>query len=1190
MRKRGKSILIFGLFLISISVIVFSYLAGSSTSNVIFSDPDSFIIKDGDRDLVTVEKLYNTDYCLTECYTIWNVTIYNNEDIFLDLIEFKDIRGEARDLEYKFEYVSDYKSIEINDYEAICSGEGNNTVCTQKKIGSHVVYEPVWSGFDPVRKLPIRNYIIKLTGYKERSEDIDWIATFYGQKIDEWDCWKGDEPIGYWKMNEASDGSYYNATDSSIYGQVGNNTGGIVYSEGKLGNSANFSDVSTRYFNFGNSALYDLRGTWTIAVWFKSNETDKDYFISKGQSGGDAGDWDMYFASSGLGFPVWKGYEDNLGDGCVIYNDSTYYIDNNWHRVVVTRDSAGLNMYIDNVLIATDSCSAAYNFTNTGNLRIGTDEGVAYHYKGLIDDIQIWNITWSADDVNTDWNNGIGREADEILDTTPPETSTPETTPAEPKTNDALECYANLTDNMQTNLIAYWVWYKNDVSYLSGNTSVTNGIYNLITTLSSDNTEKGQNWICEVTPYDGYNYGEAKNSSTVTILNTDPNHTNPLLETPTGKNFSYENLTCYNQSTYDADNDNITNIYNWYKNSQPFAVLNMPFESSVEDYSGYNNDRTIYGTTFEASKTEGKVGNALSFDGVDDYVDAGNSVSLQMATKFTIEAWLKWQGDANKNYYAISKGKIGWSVPYNGYQIRYNKYSDSEGYWIFDVADNDTQDSISWRQDPSIANNIWYHIIATFDNGEMKLYGDNILRNNKISTVTNVNATNQNLRIGMYSYSASSLYAFNGITDEVKIYPYVLTEEQIKAHYNLEYNKIVSEETSAGDNWMCQVTPNDAEADGETLNSSTAEIYWAITFNVTSGEDGSQLNNSNIECNNSFSITGANSSEEFGFEPGSYECVFSKSTFFSKTKIFVADTDKIIDVPLSKIGALTIEEHTWLEAIYNCVVLGDCSLYNLLLEMNQTVGNIWEHTKPTDESVIVFENITNKIVNATSNLTIDYTLNIPIKAGYVSGTYLPVRIGYWFLDENNETCYNQGDKPAGVEDPYCQPLVIETIGPMGGSVNFSVKLQPNLAAGDYSIKRIIDIDPNRVWINYGQETIGMLTMAETIGNPGIGLEKTGETMPTTESSSPSSSGSSNSGSSGGTTIIKEKEVTKIVPEEKTEDKESKGEETDGSSGITGGVIGINQISKWQTVIILGFITALLIVFIICQTIIRIKKK
>jgi len=59
----------------------------------------------------------------------------------------------------------------------------------------------------------------------------------------------------------------------------------------------------------------------------------------------------------------------------------------------------------------------------------------------------------------------------------------------------------------------------------------------------------------------------------------------------------------------------------------------------ARDASGNGNDGTIYGATW----VNGKYGKALSFDGVEDYVDCGNDVSLnfERTDPFSIEAWVK---------------------------------------------------------------------------------------------------------------------------------------------------------------------------------------------------------------------------------------------------------------------------------------------------------------------------------------------------------------------------------------------------------------------------------------------------------------------------------------------------------------------------------------------------------------------
>ncbi|MFH1608387.1 MAG: LamG-like jellyroll fold domain-containing protein, partial [archaeon] len=170
------------------------------------------------------------------------------------------------------------------------------------------------------------------------------------------------------------------------------------------------------------------------------------------------------------------------------------------------------------------------------------------------------------------------KESKPVVDTTAPNTTTPTITPSLPTTISNLTCNATLTDDQQENLTAYWKWYKNNVTNLSGSISVTNGNFTLITTLDSGNTTKGEEWICEITPNDGIQNGTAKNSSSVTILNSAPTHTIPTLTTPSGKNFTYENITCYNQTTFDPDGDEVINIFNWYKDSQPLLSLNLPFE------------------------------------------------------------------------------------------------------------------------------------------------------------------------------------------------------------------------------------------------------------------------------------------------------------------------------------------------------------------------------------------------------------------------------------------------------------------------------------------------------------------------------------------------------------------------------------------------------------------------------------
>ena len=70
---------------------------------------------------------------------------------------------------------------------------------------------------------------------------------------------------------------------------------------------------------------------------------------------------------------------------------------------------------------------------------------------------------------------------------------------------------------------------------------------------------------------------------------------------------------------------------------------------TLYDYSGYNNNGTSYGGVTYG--VQGKVGNALSFDGSDDYIDCGSDESLAFGTgNFTIGLWIKANGTSPVSY------------------------------------------------------------------------------------------------------------------------------------------------------------------------------------------------------------------------------------------------------------------------------------------------------------------------------------------------------------------------------------------------------------------------------------------------------------------------------------------------------------------------------------------------------------
>lgn len=231
---------------------------------------------------------------------------------------------------------------------------------------------------------------------------------------------------------------------------------------------------------------------------------------------------------------------------------------------------------------------------------------------------------------------------------------------------------------------------------------------------------------------------------------------------------------------------------------------------------------------------------------------------------------------------------------------------------------------INITSNTSIADNAWHHTAITFDENTLKLYLDSILDNSKIETNLPEHKNN-NLFIGR-DYSGTNY--FTGDLDEIRFYDDVLSPEQINANYNLEYNQIVSQELNTNDLWRCDVTPNDGSKDFDRISSNNLTVLGAtymIMFSIIDSFTGEQLTippNMNVNCTNGLNDTiTSNPSNNYVFYEGGYSCTFKgameQQEYFDKTISFTADSDKIVNVPMSKSGWLTEEEHVWLETLYD---------------------------------------------------------------------------------------------------------------------------------------------------------------------------------------------------------------------------------------------------------------------------------
>ncbi len=186
----------------------------------------------------------------------------------------------------------------------------------------------------------------------------------------------------------------------------------------------------------------------------------------------------------------------------------------------------------------------------------------------------------------------------------------------------------------------------------------------------------------------------------------------------------------------------------------------------AHDASLYQNDGVLSNGTLWT--TQSISGYAIEFDGVDDYVNVLDSASLDLSNAFTIDAWIKLNGQ--ERYPIIGK----WNDNNGNYQWAYLMEFNNNVLRLT-ISDNNSQ----W--DYLFGNTIlqiglWYHVTATFDNGVMKLYINDQLDAEKLSSiVTSVGQNDEPVNIGYANMNGNKNLYFAGIIDEVKIFDKAIT-------------------------------------------------------------------------------------------------------------------------------------------------------------------------------------------------------------------------------------------------------------------------------------------------------------------------------------------------------------------------------------------------------------------------------
>lgn len=246
----------------------------------------------------------------------------------------------------------------------------------------------------------------------------------------------------------------------------------------------------------------------------------------------------------------------------------------------------------------------------------------------------------------------------------------------------------------------------------------------------------------------------------------------------------------------------------WHMNESPDNSA-----PQLNDYSSHTNNGTANGGMNVGNLVNAKIGLGLDFDGIDDYIDCGQDISLNATTNLTVSAWI-------------------YPRVINGHVINMGGGWDDPGFSMFQLGgtfrvelQNATEKEVVFN---SNSLNQWAYWVFTYDQttGNVTCYINGVLQPNMGNFIGPIGPPVEALNIGRKEQNG---FYFNGIIDEGRVILETKSANWIQTEYNNQNNPnnfySVSPELAAS--LICAPLPSQLISFETTpLNNNAVEISW----------------------------------------------------------------------------------------------------------------------------------------------------------------------------------------------------------------------------------------------------------------------------------------------------------------------------------------------------------------------------
>lgn len=642
------------------------------------------------------------------------------------------------------------------------------------------------------------------------------------------DAWMTDGLVGYWKMDESSwNGTSGEVTDWSGNGYDGTAVNGATTAAGKFGNGGDF-DGTNDYVNMGDVSGYDFSGSFSLSAWIRTTQASGSYpgIVGKGFLQAGTNGYGLFLGGTSGYDIAFQARNDMIISGA----SGGPVNDGKWHHVVGIRnqDSDESRIYVDGELKDSDVTALPAGFSNTKSFAVGSVHRSSWlsPFAGDIDEVRVYDRALSPDEVRDLYEYAPGPVGhwtfDESEGTTAYDSSgsgndgtlTNGPTWTNGTVGGALEFdgdqnrYVSLSNaypDIGTQSWTISTWAKVSSS-TTGRVGVILGNFDDSPAMSLEIHDDGEMRLWWNGAIDFYG---------TTDLRDDTWHYLTFM-----RDKEDDNLYLYidgnlEATSIGAGSDLVFSGVYWMGSDKRSG--GMPFHGSLDDMRIYDyartqkqiiedmnagnpaisssagsagaywnfdegsgtsvhdawgdNDGTISGATWT---NDGRFGKALSFDGSDDYVQIADDDALTFGDgtsdrPFSISSWVNMD---DRSQFLISSKASEYRLTNNNHFRLY-------------LYDGNTSNSIYKSGGDLVSHEgRWTHLVATYDGSGsvdgIRLYKDGML-------IVDTEEASAGTYVAMENTTSSFQLGdttTDGQIDEVKIYPYALSEDEVRTEYN----------------------------------------------------------------------------------------------------------------------------------------------------------------------------------------------------------------------------------------------------------------------------------------------------------------------------------------------------------------------------------------------------------------------